>query len=716
MRLELELMNPDPKHFNMKLIKNIKILTLISALVLVNGCGFWTDFTTYFNRYYNASKLFEEVESRLIANKKDIFEFKLEDLKGQDKTKLKKVIEKTSKIFQFQSESSYFPDALMLTGKAFYYQQDFSKALRKFNELLSLNLEDYNLETLLWIGKTQLQLREFDKGLETLDKVINLAAEEENEDILKEAYIAEIAFLTYRERVPEAIELCNKFLTVSDDDVINAKTSYHLGKLQLQLENLDEAIVAFEAVENYEPDFITEFNSKLKIAQIFRELGDTEKSLDLLENLKNENKFQDFSDKIDLEIGQIYYEKGLIEDAITQFAAVDSVYTNVETGGIASYHIGGILMSDYQDYDSAKIYFDKTLSSKAPFDIKNEARKESNLINKYLKLTQKLKKQKKQLLYATDDDAFILDSLAYEEALRKDTMKTDEQGFANNKHASKFDKRRKGKNKRKEKKGPVKPVRPKVSADSLYTLISNTEFELANIFFTEFNVPDSAYFYYTKSLEDNENNPQKPQILYALGSYYELIGDSTKADSVFEIIYENYKGNEIVNRVAEKLNLPEVQSQTGPAEKIYLSAETLIEENNFNDAIPKLKSIFDSYPKSTYAAKSLYAIGWLYENELDNPDSAVAYYDLLNTKFANSAYAKKIKTKIYFYKKEQAKKKAAADTTNQKVSSKNLQSSSQANKVKATPDKNISKKAEKPKSKATKPVKSKTKLDKPKSK
>ncbi len=700
----------------MKLIKNIKILTLIFALVLVNGCGFWTDFTTYFNRYYNASKLFEEVESRLIANKKDIFEFKLEDLKGQDKTKLKKVIEKTSKIFQFQSESSYFPDALMLTGKAFYYQQDFSKALRKFNELLSLNLEDYNLETLLWIGKTQLQLREFDKGLETLDKVINLAAEEENEDILKEAYIAEIAFLTYRERVPEAIELCNKFLTVSDDDIINAKTSYHLGKLQLQLENLDEAIAAFEAVENYEPDFITEFNSKLQIAQIYRELGDTEKSLELLEDLKNENKFQDFSDKIDLEIGQIYYEKGLIEDAITQFAAVDSVYTNVETGGIASYHIGGILMRDYQDYDSAKIYFDKTLSSKAPFDIKTEARKESNLINKYLKLTQKLKKQKKQLLYATDDDAFILDSLAYEEALRKDTMKTDEESFAGNKQTNKFDKRKRGKNKKKEKKGPVKPVRPKISADSLYTLISNTEFELANIFFTEFNVPDSAYFYYTKSLEDNENNPQKPQILYALGSYYELIGDSTKADSVFEIIYENYKGNEIVNRVAEKLNLPEVQSQTGPAEKIYLSAETLIEENNFNDAIPKLKSIFDSYPKSTYAAKSLYAIGWLYENELDNPDSAAAYYDLLNTKFANSSYAKKIKTKIYFYKKELAKKKAAADTTNRKVSSKNLQNSSQANTVKATPDKNISKKTEKPKSKTTKPVKSKAKLDKPKSK
>ncbi len=661
---------------SIKIFRNIKIALVIADLAYLTGCGFWTDFTTYFNRYYNASKLFEEVQTKLEKDKVNIFEFKQKDLKAQEKKKLKKVIEKTSKILQFQSESSYFPDALLLTGKAFYYQQDFSKALRKFNELLSLDLEDYNLETLLWIGKSRLQLREFDKGLETLDKVIELAKQNENEEILKEAYIAEIAFLSYRERIPEAIELCNKFLADSDDDVLNAKTSFHLGKLQLELNNLDEAIAAFQSVEKYSPDFATEFNSKLEIAKIYRQLGDVDKSLELLQDLKNENKFQELSDKIDLEIGQIYYEKGLIDDAITQFEAVDSVYTGMETGGIASYYIGNILMKDYQLYDSAKIYFSRTLNSKAPLDIKSEARNESFLINKYSNLANKLKKQEKQLLYLTDEDAFLLDSLAYEEALRKDTIKTAEENVPAKGKFGRGDNRKK----KKKKKGPIKPRRPKISADSLKTLISNTEFELANIFFTEFNVPDSAYYYYTKSLEDNENNPQKPQILYALGSYYELIGDTVKADSVYEIIYENYKGNEIVNKVAEKLNLPEVQSQTGPAEKLYLKAETLIDSNKFTDAIPELKTIYDSYPKSTYAAKSLYTIGWIFENELDNPDSAAAYYDLLNSKFANSNYAKKIKTKIYFYKKELAKKKAAADSVKNKSETVKINPQTNANK------------------------------------
>ncbi len=646
---------------NLRKIKNIKAFIIIAALVYLYGCGFWTDFTTYFNRYYNASKLFEEVETQILKNRKDIFEFKLQNLKGQEKKKLKKVIEKTSKILQFQSESSYFPDALLLTGKAFYYQQDFSKALRKFNELLSLNLPDYNLETLLWIGKTQLQLREFDKGMETLNGVIDSAKKSEENEILKDAYITEISFLTYRERIPEAIELCNQFLNVSDDDILNAQTSFHLGKLQLELNNLDEAVAAFQSVEKFNPDFTTEFNSKLEIAKIYRKLGKVDESLKLLEELKNENKFQEFSDKIDLEIGQIYYEKGLIEDAFAQYEAVDSVYSQVETGGIASYYLGNILMNDYRLYDSAKIYFDKTLNSKAPFEIKSEARNESFLINKYSRLLKKLRRQQKQLLYLTDEDAFILDSLAYEEALRKDTVKTNNQ--KNEPENKRLGRGRKNYSaKKQKKKGPVKPRRPKISVDSLNTLISNTEFELANIFFTEFNVPDSAFYYYTKSLEDNENNPQKPQILYALGSYYELSGDTVKADSIYEVIYENYKGNEIVNKVAEKLNLPEVKSQTGPAEQQYLKAESLIDKNKFSDAIPELKSIYKTYPKSTYAAKSLYALGWLFENKLEEPDSAAEYYDLLNTKFTNSAYAKKIKTKIYFYKKELAKKKAAADS------------------------------------------------------
>ena len=651
MQLELGPMNPELKLYrnqigDMITKKNIKITVAIISTLFLVSCGIWGDFTTYFNRYYNAEKLFEEVQTELNKNQKNIFNYQDKKITSQIKSKLKKVVEKTSKIFQFNKESSYFPDALFITGKAFYIQQEYSKALRKFQELAALNNEDYNLISLVWIGKCQLKLRDFDTGLNTLDKAIEIAKKEEDDEALQEAFISEISFLSYREKYADAINKCNLFLKVSDDDELNAKTAYQLGQLNLKMDNLEQAAKAFTQVDNYSPDFTTEFNSKLEIAKIYKKLGKTGKSLELLKQLKNANRYKDYWDFVDLEIGQIYYNKGNIKDALSEYLRIDTTYSKKESGGIASYFIGNILANDYHDYDSALGYFQKTISSKAPFEYRNNASNELVVIKKYLKMNSKLDKYYTQLIYLTNEDAFMQDSIAYEESVKKDTLN-------NKKKIKPKESIKKPKVKFVKSNKPAKPIRPKISADSVLSLMSNTEFDLANLFLTELNLPDSASYYYSKSLEDNPNNPDKPQILFAMGGYFLNKGDTLKADSLYEYIYDNYKGNEIVNQAAKKLNLPEIAKETVPAEKSYLKAESSFLDSNYEDAISKLYNIYRKYPKSTYAAKSLYAIGYIYENKLSKMDSAAAVYDSLNKHFRNSDYAKKIKAKLLFYRKEQ---------------------------------------------------------------
>ncbi len=640
----------------------LKYILLLLSFLFLTSCGVWTNFTTYFNRYYNANKLFQEIQEEVTKNNPDIFQFKQKKISGSLKNKLKKLIEKTSNILQFNRESSYFDDALLMTGKAFYFQGDFSKALRKFQELDALNDENLALEDKLWIGKSYLQLREFDKGIEVLNNLIEQAADDE--DILEKAMVAEISFYTYREKYPEAIDKCNQLLKVSNDDILNAKAAYQLGELNLKLQNLKEAANAFAKVENFSPDFTTEFNSKLAIAKIYKDLGKYEESMNLLDSLKNENKFNDYWDTIELEIGKIYYEKGNVEDALAEYTRIDTLYKGKESSGIASFLIGKVLVDNYHDYDSAVTYFKKAISSKAPNEYKDEALKETQRLVKYTKLSNKLKHTFKLLSYLQDDNNFIRDSLAYEDLIKKDST-----NFTDNKKVTTKEEvvqnvgfKKKNSNFLKKKK-PVKPKRPTVSEDSLKSIISNTEYELANIFFTELNVPDSAYYYYNQSLRYNPNSSEKPQILYAIGNYYLLKGDTLKADSILQNIYENYKGNEIVNEVAKILKLPEVQSQTNAAELLYEKAEDSLDDSNYTSAVKILSKISKDYPKSTFAAKSLYALGWIYENQLFKPDSAEMYYDSLSIKYKNSKYAHKVKSKLYFYKKEQAQKQAAKDST-----------------------------------------------------
>ena len=91
---------------------------------------------------------------------------------------LTKVIEKCSKILQYDRESSYFDDALFITGKAFYYQAEYARAQRKFLELAGVPETEYALENKLWLAKTYLQLRSFDEGLKLLEEVKNTSFQE----------------------------------------------------------------------------------------------------------------------------------------------------------------------------------------------------------------------------------------------------------------------------------------------------------------------------------------------------------------------------------------------------------------------------------------------------------------------------------------------------------------------------------------------------------
>lgn len=55
-----------------------------------------------------------------------------------------------------------------------------------------------------------------------------------------------------------------------------------------------------------------------------------------------------------------------------------------------------------------------------------------------------------------------------------------------------------------------------------------------------------------------------------------------------------------------------------------------------------MDSIYYKYPSSDYAPKSLYTIGWIYENHYNSPEDALCYYQLLVRDYPNTEYAKEV--------------------------------------------------------------------------
>ena len=155
------------------------LLWVFLSLLLISGCGVWDNFTTYFNLYYNASDLFEKAEKQILSQEKDLFSTEPPQLPGTAKADLVKVIEKCSDLLQFSSETAYVENALMMLGKSFYYQKNYQKALRKFNELEETFPESsLLLEAQLWVGKCQMRLKKYNDALTTLSIARKQAVEE----------------------------------------------------------------------------------------------------------------------------------------------------------------------------------------------------------------------------------------------------------------------------------------------------------------------------------------------------------------------------------------------------------------------------------------------------------------------------------------------------------------------------------------------------------
>jgi TolA-binding protein len=721
--------------------KKSKLIFLIFSLFIITACGIWQDFTTYFNLYYNTTDLYDKAEEQILEQKTDLFSTEPPTLPGSANADLVKVIEKCSNILQFSAQTSYVDDALLIIGKCFYYQRNYQKSQRKFEELLSTQPEsEYVLEAELWIGKCQMRLKDYADGLASLSEVRAKAIEEDEEEIVEETYIEEIVYRKTIEDFPGAIESANEFLQISSNDEIKAEVWYEVGNLNLEIGETESAITAFQNVFEYSPTYELEVSAKLKLGKSLRDVGQSESALAIFEDMRSEDKYEEKYSDIDLEIGITKASLNDYLEAIDQLTKVDTTYKNTPNSGAAKYEIAKIYETGLYQLDSAAVYYKKASASALPEGYRLITKDKDRVFTRYTSLRSDLNKYNKQKFYLNNPEQFVQDSLTYVQdslaiaeeianvkelqeiwsgldslfseadtlGFYQDSLKvadslvvqdstgitTRDSVFAKIREPERFDslmaaqfdsmfvnktfdlekKRILDEKKRqnellanqltaelpdtlKFRNNP--PRRPIISEDSLNTILAKNQLELGNLFLSELNIPDSAYWYYENCITNYPNSHYYPTTIYALGSYYLTVDDKRRADSLFNIIYENYRNESIVNAAADKLNKPFIDLNYNPALDKYSENESLMLAGAFIEAVDGFFSIYKNYPESDVAPKALYTSGWIYENEIKDPERASEFYDTLIIKYPASEYVKVVAPKISMYKQEMRKRKLA---------------------------------------------------------
>lgn len=579
----------------------------IFTLLFLVGCQTFDNFTTYFNTYYNMERLMDKAEDEFDFMAFDVREIQIyvpdPQIKQQEdyslgpppfmknmiitqrqrqavEVKLDSIIIKGSKILAYSSKTDYVEGALFLMAKSYFYQEEWRPSEIKCSELVDkYPNSDFSPDAHLLFAKNALIQRNFYTGKIMLSRTVDIAWQKKRYDILSEAFRLQAELSLYENDKEEALRPYRQAVAQSENNELAAKWQLELAALLYRIGEFEKAAKEFAKVRDYSPTYEGLYESYLYEAQSHARIEDFKKSDELLTHLEEDSKFEEWMGYT--YAGRLTERRMKGNDIAIEAMENHSDTTYVNNTLINTYSFErGMDFYKNNNYFKAQQYFAKARNQRTP--IFKEA---SYLFKALSELRYKTKSAEDQIKkFEADTTGNINDTLRYSTAL-------------------------------------------------LYFEAGRIHEELGNI--------DSVKHYYKLSYDvAPKNMNETSRFLY---SYARVIReeDAYTSDSLYEVVADNYAMTEYGRDAMMKLGFTE-EFIVDTVQDLFASGMKLKRFGDYEFAINQFNSVYVRFPKHTLSPRSLYNIGWIYERDMINLDSAIKYYDLLVQNYPDSEYAKEI--------------------------------------------------------------------------
>lgn len=669
-------------------MKKSVILSFLLAIILISGCA-------YYNIFFNAKRYYNKGYEATKKNRTD----KVNSTETQN---YQKAVEKSATLIQEYPDSKWVDDAIMLMGKSYYYQQSYLKAERKFYELITHYPEsEYVLEAKLWQAKTKVALEEF-KEAEV--QFAQLLEQDLPKDLRGEAslYLGEL--YEEQEFYDRAV---TAYLQAVEDGMkeLRADAMFSAAACYDSLQQYSKAADAYSNVLKYNPSQELRFDTRMKYAEMRKEMGEHDEAIHDFEVLLGDQRFKKEHPQIRLQIAECLARKGDFNGAIISYEDItdDEELKKTRYAGKAFYELGNLYESAYQDYDRAYDHFKqvKPLASRTTFA--DSAEMKARDIERFKALTEVIHMGMKgesgaleleleeidedtmntDILFTRLDTTHVdssklalitqllgktfLDSLLEESELTEEEMRLPQWQRRLEERDARGgidwiawleDDAMPSEDELIEEvpyieRYRLKAERPDILNSDALRVFNVEELDknlifIAELYWFRFNLPDSAanqYRYIIRQIPDSELRPK------ALYNYAYLLAnqfqDTTQSDSVYKTLIEQYPGTPYAKRARQWLGLPAVNVAVDSVGQHFQEAEQrLFAMKDPQGAYTIYESIFLDFPDSRWAPKALYGMGWISENSMGEQDEAFALYDSLLVLYPESEFAQKVKPKI----------------------------------------------------------------------
>jgi TolA-binding protein len=637
----------------------------LSGCSVFSTVGGWVsdgygDVVAYFNAYYNAKRLFDEAETEILSSTlsarskgQDLSE--TSQIPASAKQKLNQVIDKCSNILSFYPQSALVDDALFLIGKSYYYMGEYARAERKFSELLAqFPSGSLSLQGQLWLLKTLDRLNSFDDALRAGASLADEAKKADEPNIAAEADTIVASLLASNDQPEEAIAQYANAVAVSDDGVLRAAAQTRIGDLYFSLRDYGKAVPSYLKVREFSPDPYVLYYSQMQAARSYRIRKDYDSTTVVLQDLMKDYRVQDFLPAIRLELANTMAERGRISEAVDEYRYLDTTFVRTDVGAKAALELGILLEKDLGDFQNARIAFSHAaMNTTSPLVL--EAQKRASALNRYFQLHVEYVKTDSVLSVSDVDSLWlvkvsapskpVLDSLERRlDSLRFSATKEPVAPLIDSTHVSppndSMHVSASGDSVGANRDTSTFVIR-KPSKDSLNVVLASYSYGLGEVFYSELEIPDSAFFWYNHALNLHIDSTKAPGALFVLAQIAEA--DSGKkygsGKPVYERLAKEFPKSSYAEQARIALGYPPTPVKADPAEEVFAHAQSLIDSAQYLLALDTLRMIADRFPKSPLAAKSRYTMGWLYENRLSNPDSALSQYKQVVERYKSTAYA-----------------------------------------------------------------------------
>ena len=302
----------------------LAVLVLASGLT---GCSRllgqrYDNFTAYYNTYYNAKREFVREEEQLLEAEEPVeqqryltlfIEPEAQQGGGARAGGFTKAIEKGADLLREHPDSKWVDDALLLIGKAYFYQANFSGAEQKFREVIDLEENRLEDEARLWLGRTLTAVERYEDAAAALRE--GLDREGVRPEWADQMRLA-LAEIDVREgEWDEAIESLRDGLDGVRDDALAARAAFLLGQVYETTGQPTEAAEAYGRALGYGPRYQLAYAAQLARALTLGLSGEGDRALEQLGRMRRDDKNLENLAEIELTRARVLAATGEPEEA-----------------------------------------------------------------------------------------------------------------------------------------------------------------------------------------------------------------------------------------------------------------------------------------------------------------------------------------------------------------------------------------------------------------